>query len=137
MQHLVTNRKKCGDYYTSMKHFCPRERYHARPQNRILDGYKLKFMYSRLRDGCSACVPMPADDLPSVTPGTLGYALRDARSTIHTASRRRAGSPDVPIVSSTNLRVVTDRRVRPQLLKYKTSLAVLIPAGLVCLTTKP
>jgi hypothetical protein len=28
------------------------------------------------------------------------------------------------------LRVVTDRRVRPQLLKYKTSPAVLIPTGL-------
>jgi hypothetical protein len=32
----------------------------------------------------------------------------------------------------TNLRVVTNRRVRPTQLKYKTSLAVLIPTGLVC-----
>jgi hypothetical protein len=37
----------------------------------------------------------------------------------------------------TNLRVVTDRRVRPQLLKYKTSPAVLIAAGLVYQNEKP
>jgi hypothetical protein len=35
------------------------------------------------------------------------------------------------------LRVVTDHRVRPQLLKHKTSPAVLIAAGLVYQNEKP
>ena len=53
----------------------------------------LNHLYYRLRDGCYACVPMPADDLPSDADGSLWYALRDGHSKIHPASLGHEKSP--------------------------------------------